>query len=351
MLKKWLCVILALLLLAGCGAKETAAPEDDAAAVESGEIAGEDGGETDSEAGGQGSEPGEPYVYNPHLTVPLVAADVPEEYWQALHCLCDALRAGEDTFACPSQEAYRWATDQVTLNHLFPAACTRVTPVEDGFADGVGRVHYEMPAEDFVARQAQFEADVAALLNKVLRNCDTDFEKALKLYNYMSLNFLYEYDFVPDKGDGSVFVTFHSREGQCVDLAGLYAFLLTQAGVEAVDLGCFAENMDHEWVYLVLDGAGYHSDVTWGLREPGEPLDLTYFLMTGEMRANSGCPVDDLTVPLLPRFWVSFSASRFPADTETLCFPAGSHLTRLDEAADTAYYMLSGKETGVYYGG
>lgn len=344
MLKRWICLVLALLLLAGCGAKETAAPEDDAAPVESGETV---GGET---AGESGQTEGR-YAFNPHLTVSMLAADVPESYWAALHSLVDALRAGEDTFTCQSEDAYRWATDQGTLNHLFPAACTRVTAVEGGFSDGVGRVHYEVPVEEFLGRQAQFEADVAALLNKVLRNCDTDFEKALKLYNYMSLNFLYEYDFVPDKGDGSVFVTFHSREGQCVDLAGLYAFLLVQAGVEAVDVSCFSDGMDHEWVYLVLDGAGYHSDVTWGLRDPAEPLDLTYFLMTGDMRAQSGCPVDDLTVPLLPRFWVSLSASRFPADTETLCFPAGSHLTRLDEAADTAYYMLGGKETGVYYGG
>lgn len=351
MLKKWICVVLALLLLAGCGAKETAAPEDDAAPVESGEIAGEDGGETDSEAGSEAEEPGEPFVYNPHLTVPLVAADVPEEYWQALHSLCDALRSGEDTFACASQEAYRWATDQATLNHLFPAACTRVTAVEDGFSDGVGRVAYQMPVEDFLAREAQFETDIEAILNDYLLPGDSDFEKCLKIYDYMSLNYQYEYDFVPDKGDGSAYVTFQTRQGQCVDLAGAYAYLLLQAGVEAVAAGCFAENMDHEWVYLVLNGAGYHSDVTWGLREMGEPLALTYFLMTGQMRADTGCPVDDLTVPLLPKFWVNFSATTFPADTEALCFPAGSHLTRLDEAADTAYYMLNGKETAVYYGG
>lgn len=343
MLKKWICVVLALLLLTGCGAVENTVPQENADPVESGEAV---GGET---AGESGQTEGR-YAFNPHLTVSMLAADVPEEYWAALHSLVDALRAGEDTFTCQSEDAYRWATDQGTLNHLFPAACTRVTAVEDGFSDGVGRVAYQMPVEDFLAREARFEADIEAILNDYLLPGDSDFEKCLKIYDYMSLDYQYQYEFEENRGDGSAYVTFQTRQGQCVDLAGAYAYLLLQAGVEAVEAGCFAENMDHEWVYLVLNGAGYHSDVTWGLREMGEPLALTYFLMTGQMRADTGCPVDDLTVPLLPKFWVNFSATTFPADTETLCFPAGSHLTRLDEAADTAYYMLNGKESGVYYG-
>lgn len=341
-MKRWISLLLALLLLTGCAAGGSTPAEQDAAPGAESRTA-----ESDANHEAQAAA----YTFDPHLYASLLLADVPAPYWAAFHNLCDALRAGEDSFACDSREAYDWATSPATLNQLFPAACTKVDGLEDGYADGVGRVAYAMPAEEFAAREAQFEADVAAVLNQYLLPEDSDFEKLLKLYDYMSLQYQYEYDFVPDKGDGSAYVTFYTRQGQCVDLAGLFSFLLMEAGLEAVSLGCFAEGMDHEWVYVVLNGSGYHCDPTWGLREPGEPLHLSYFLMTDWSRADSGCPVDDLTVPLLPRFWACFSQTAFPAENRQYCFPWGSTLLRLDDEADVIYYAhWDGEEYAAYYG-
>ena len=76
--------------------------------------------------GGAASGP-EKYVFNPHLYLPVLAQDVPQDYWDAFHNLCDALRAGETEFVCPGEDAYKWATSPSTLTQLFPVACMKIS--------------------------------------------------------------------------------------------------------------------------------------------------------------------------------------------------------------------------------
>ena len=290
------------------------------------------------------------YTFNPHLYVSLVAKDVPEEYWEAFHNLCDALRAGEAEFACESEAAYRWAMDVSTWAELFPTACTKIkSPGRNDKADwkdGVGRITYRIPPEKFTARQAAFEAKVEEILNSVLEPDDTDFEKCLKLYDYMSANYQYNYDFQEVTPDGANYMTIMEGKGQCIELASVYAYFLLQAGVEALQVGCNNPQMAHAWTYFVLDGKGYHSDPTWALRsaEDGEELCLYYFLMSDSRREDSGCAVDDLTAPLLPRYWEKMSESTFTAGEDGLAFPARSFLIRLDEANRTVVYHADGEE-------
>ena len=95
------------------------------------------------------------------------------------------------------------------------------------------------------------------------------------------------------------------------------------------------DHMQHAWTYLVINGEGYYADPTWALRWPGDPLDLPYFLMTGDQRDESDCKVDDLTAPLLPRYWVSQSASSFTATDDTYSFLPGLFFQSLDEDIKT----------------
>ena len=67
------------------------------------------------------------YEFNPHLHSGIVGDAIPEDYYESLYNLIDALRKGKDTFECSSEEAYKWATDSVTLNNLFPAACVKIS--------------------------------------------------------------------------------------------------------------------------------------------------------------------------------------------------------------------------------
>ena len=293
------------------------------------------------------------YEFNPHLYLPLLDRDVPQDWWDSFHNLCDALRAGETTFACSSEAAYKWATSPVTLTELFPPACTKITgESNDGtvpFENGIGRIYYQMPVDEYVARQAQFEALVADVLNGCLAPDDDDFAKCLKLYDYISINYTYQEDFMEFIPDGNVYYTIMTHSGQCIDLASVYAYFLLQAGVEALNVGCSNPDMAHGWTYIVLNGKGYHSDPTWGLRPAGDPLSLYYFMMDDARRVDSGCAVDDLTAPLLPRYWVSFSNVSFVAEDDTYCFPPESFLESLDTDSRTVRYMYYGQEHELCY--
>lgn len=298
----------------------------------------------------------EKYEFDPHLYVPLLAEDIPADYWEAFYNLCDALRNGESSFACKSEEAYNWATSPATLNELFPAACTKITGKSgDGtksFENGTGRIYYLIPTDEYVERQAKFEAFVENVLNTCLEPDDGDFEKCLKLYDYMESNYSYDYDFAEEMPDGANYLTMMTGKGECIELSGVYAYFLLQAGVEAFGVGCTNDKIAHAWNYLVIDGTGYFSDPTWALKsESGrDELDLYYFLMDGTRRSESGCDVgDDMTAPLLPRYWFSSSNTRISADSDEFCFPSGAALVSLDEGSKTVHYLSEATEYELSY--
>ena len=290
------------------------------------------------------------FEFNPHLYVPTLLPDIPQDYWESFYNLCDALREGSDTFQCSSREAYEWATDSVTLTELFPAACMMITPESgDGskpFENGTGKISYTIPAEEYVERQKAFEKYVEEVINGCVEYDDTDFEKCLKLYDYMETNFTYEK--YPGGSDGANYYTFMNHTGVCNELCSVYAYYLLQVGIEAFHVGCF-EGVDHAWTYMVINGKGYYSDPTWALKGAGDPLGLYYFIMNADRRVETGCPVDDLTAPLLPKYWFSQSKSRFEATDGSLSFPQASFLDSIDEDNKTVIYTHDSEKKELKY--
>jgi len=370
----------AAILMSGCGGSaaanktkeeaESAAPavesaqegaESAAPAVESAQ----EGAESAAPAAQSVQEEVEPaqaepelYEYNPHLYSRLLAKEIPQDHWDAAYNLIDTLRRGADTFECPSQEIYEWCMDPVTLAHLIPPACMRITgESSDGttpFEEGTGRIYYKMPAEEYVTRQADFEEKVVRVLNDTLEKDDDDFEKCLKLYNYMESN--YDYNYEGSGGvegpDGYIYSTFMEHKGQCIDLAGVYAFLLRQAGVEALSTGC-SDDLDHEWTYAVVNGQGYHIDPTWALKSDRgtDSLYLDYFMMSDEIRTATGCPVDDLTVQMLPQFWVRNTSLTLKAEDDKYYPGEYAVFKRLDEENKVLWYWdADGEEQKLEYG-
>ena len=295
------------------------------------------------------------YEFNHHLYIPLLASEIPQDYWDSFYNLCDALREGKTTFACSSEAAYKWATDPITLTELFPAACTRIKGEgDDGsipFENGIGKIYYQMPIDKYVERQAQFETIIVDVLNTYLEPDDDEFEKCLKLFDYMSTHYSYDFDFVEIMPDGANYLTIMTGKGQCIELASVYAYFLLQAGVEALQVGCNNSSIAHAWAYVVINGKGYHSDPTWSLRsnEAGDDLSLYYFLMNGERRTDTGCSVDDLTAPLLPRYWANISSVEFAAADDEYCFPSASFLKSIDEDNKIVRYICDGEEHELNY--
>ncbi len=286
----------------------------------------------------------ESYEFNPHVYSPTLAQEISQDKWDAFYNLCDALRAGENSFECSSREAYDFAMNVSTLASLFPPACLKVTDVSDDgtvpYENGVGRIYYTMPVEEYVVRQAEFEELITDILNSTLEPDDTDFEKCLKLYLYVAENYEYDDGMEPD-GDGAFYRTFITKRGMCVDYGAVYGYLLLQVGIDGLDIGCFEPDMCHAWTYVVLNGQGYHVDTTWALTSCYECLDdvyLDYFLMSDDDRIQDGCLVSDLTMQALPQFFLSQSNIKLKADDEQYSFPDYSTFVSLDEDNKILYY-------------
>ena len=266
-----------------------------------------------------------PFEFNPHVYSAKLAERITEkDYWESLYNLCDALRKGEKTFKCSSKEAYEWCTDIAVLCNLFPAAGSKVEGKSDddspAFENGTGKIYYKIPVEEFVKIQKEFEDTIVGMINGAgIEDDDTDYEKALKLYVYGAEHFVYRN--VEYKNEGYTYHTFRTKEGTCNNFAAVYAYLLLQVNVDALSIGCFEDNMDHAWTYVNIGGKWYHIDVTWAIHEIhdggydtyNDETRLDYFMMSDDERNKDGCLVRDLTVDLLPEFWVKKTNLSFAA--------------------------------------
>lgn len=313
--------------------------------------------ETETEVVTSETEALVPWEFNPHVYSPKIAERIPEDYWDSFNNLCDALREGEATFECSSYEAFEWCTDVSVLCNLFPAAGAKVEPAyfeeTETTGNGTGNIRYTIPVEEYAERQADFEALITGILNDNVESDDSDYEMALKLYLYMANNYEYDYDKDYDYDDNFVYHTFMCKKGVCVDFASVYAYLLLQVGIDAISVGCFEENMCHSWTYAVIDGRGYHIDPTWALKINNDGVDyiyLDYFLMSDKERNIDGALVHDLTVSLVPEFWINRTSLTLPADDNSFNLRDYCNFESLDEENKILNYVdMYGNEHEFYY--
>ena len=274
-----------------------AEPEDESASTDS-----VNESEEKSETRGEPiTDPEGHYLFNPYLK-PKMLADyyTQEEWWDALYNLCDALRKGEDTFECSSPEAYDFATDAAVLGNLFPMGYFISRNGNDGtvpYENGVGRIYYDIPKEEFIKKEQDFEKDVEDILKVCVRTDFSEFEKTLAIFKYISDNFTYNHTMADDPDSLSMeevdqlygtYNCLRNRSGICAHIGTVYGYLLNQCGVDAIT----CEGSGHNWTFLKIDGEYYHSDATWGLKsEMGGSLLLDYFLMSAERRDETH-PID-----------------------------------------------------------
>jgi len=304
------CVLSALaILISGCSTKMQAA--DVPASETSGYIA--ESSETEITTASAAKET-EPFKYNPHLHTSLISEVFREEWWGSFYNMCDAMREGKDSFECIDEECFKICTNEVFIGNFFPAACTLVSG--DGYEDGVGRLKYKMDKEKFIERQAAFETEVERMLNEAIRTDYSEFEKVMGLYDYICKNFRYDYEPLDgqDIDDFSDYACLTKKNGICCELAGAYAFLLLQSGVDAI---CFEGTGDagyHGWTYVVVGGKGYHCDPTWGLCGgfPDVKTDLQFFMLTEQERIDNGFDKESIMPSLIWPF-VEEVKSVYPA--------------------------------------
>ena len=352
--KRVLCLVLAVsFLISGCNKGKTEATDKTDISGVAGQTAASDittSSQTETTAS-------EPFEFNPHVYSGKIAERIPQDYWDAFYNLCDALRKGEDTFGCSSQEAYNWATDVSVLCDLFPPAGAKIegksTDGSPAYENGTGKIHYNMPVEDFLKRESDFEVLITDILNSTIEKDDTEYERALKLYLYVAKNYVYDYSLIENlsNDENYVFACFKEKKGQCVNFASVYAYLLLQAGIDAVSYRIY-EELCHAWTYAVIDGKGYHIDTTWALQADGiEGVYLDYFMMSDKERIADGCTLTDPNVTLLPECSVNKTNVKFDAKDGQYCIRDYCKFVSLDEEKKIVHYTdLYGEPKEFCYG-
>lgn len=235
------------------------------------------------------------YKFDPYL-VPEIQTEVcGEKMTEAYHNFIDAVLRGETSYACEDETVSGWMFGQ------FPYACCPVVaryvqvPLEHSkFENGRGFFDYTVPYEEFRAKYDEFAEHITGILNEVLEDDYTDFEKAIALYKYCSENYQYDYDLEESLAyepatdeEMSAYRVLTDGIGICQNISVAYSFLLLQAGVDATVCSGFREydGAPHQWSFVRIDEVYYHIDVTYAL----ETRSLSYFMMTDEQRYADGC--------------------------------------------------------------
>lgn len=228
------------------------------------------------------------YVFQPRVCSAYMEEVFGETMCEAWFHLVDAVMAGEDTFACPDQHIYDWVMGQFPIR-CFPVLTELIGLADDrehSVIDGAASFTYLVPREEAARRIGEFARQVEGILNEALEGADSDFEKALALYDYFSRT--YQYDYETERKIYETYVDytttyrlFKTGTGICFEIARAYSYLLMQAGVDAATVMGGA----HEWSYVRINGVNYHVDPTFAL-DTGR--SLAYFMMTDGRREATG---------------------------------------------------------------
>ncbi|MBP5183605.1 MAG: hypothetical protein J6113_00675 [Lachnospiraceae bacterium] len=297
--------------------------------------------------------------FKPHLFPPLYKKLYGERKQEDFFRFVDAARSGEATFEC-TEDSYGWVLGRFAM-YYYPAATGCITSAYDSrnlasWNGGRGTVPYYLPVDESLKVLADFEQLVCDIINDSVSDDYTDFEKALALYEYITLNWRYDYDlyehiYDPDWDDvGSIYRCMKDRLGICWEIAGVYDYLLSQCGVEAHESSGYSPETDenHAWSYVKIDGKAYNTDATWGLTVGGM-ADLSYFLFTDSMRENrDGYPFKGTM--LIGTDEMLREKNGFKADDERFAPLWGGYYIGMDRTAKKVLYYKDGKMQSFYYG-
>ena len=297
----FICLLLVLSLLAGCGARagnntvniNNAASNNTAneAADNTANSAEPDNTANTAEIT---DEPDHPQDTPSNFTFqPKVCSSFHEEVYGKTMCeawynLVDAVMAGEDSFACPDDNTYNWVMGQFP-SHSFLVLVDLIDYGEDRdhpVKDDVGSFTYKVPKEEAAERIAEFAKLVEDILNSTMREDFSDFEKVLALYRYFALNYEYDYDAADSpvyRDDLSGYRALTQKFGICGEISTAFSYLLLEAGVDASTMSGTRtwDKASHQWSYVRINGHNFHIDPTYAI---DDICELLYLMMTDDQR-------------------------------------------------------------------
>ncbi|MDE6261015.1 MAG: DUF4358 domain-containing protein [Oscillospiraceae bacterium] len=237
-------------------------------------------------------------------------------------------------FICPDPDG-AYAAVEAALNGRTPApAANTGTPapeptVETGPTPG-SRVEYVQPGEDDMslydtsairtawekgdpAELSEYDRDIydqaKEVLDKVLENGMSNYEKEVAVYSWMVQNVNYDWTHqdVMKKTPRESFTPYGglvNHTAVCLGYATTFQLLMDLAGVECITVvgAAHRSSSDHGWNMVRLDGNWYCVDVTWdaNMREMtgyGRQENWGYFNVTSDWMADTDHQWDYANIP------------------------------------------------------
>ncbi|RKM54115.1 hypothetical protein D6853_14350 [Butyrivibrio sp. X503] len=291
------------------------------------------------------------YSFNPHVDVPLIHDSYGDDAWNSFYDLCDAVRDGDDGFACADEDTFRLCLDM--MRAFFPGAYPYIDLNNSYFSDGIGYIVYLIPKNEVVEKEREFEQEVENILRECVTKDYTDVEKCFALYDYIARNYGIDWeedDVVTGKAEFSedhksedvgIRKGIMTRSGVCAEFSGVYTYLLLQCGVDAMTYGANG----HRWSYVRINGNEYHIDPTWGTTK-NHTANLTYFMMTdAERKAN----IKKRIFPLKFRYKYFNNCMSYSAVDERFQVLRGGTFLSMDTENKVVYYELGGETCEYHY--
>ncbi|MBO4578871.1 MAG: transglutaminase domain-containing protein [Clostridiales bacterium] len=232
------------------------------------------------------------HVFDPHVLSDVYLMAYGEDFEDDFYRFCDAVLSGDDKVALDKPEFYNECIETgrtclpITSEYIFWQ-----DPKEVSNGDGTYRIEYALPHDEYMAEVAKFKGRVEELIENCIHEGDSELEKAIELYSSEAGRLSYDYDAADEsKETNRPCNPYHSLmedTGICQEIAGTYAYLLLQVGIDAVNCGSLNDDNSqaHEWTVVKLGGKYYHCDVTFQL---DTAYSLRYFGMTDDERHLEG---------------------------------------------------------------
>lgn len=223
------------------------------------------------------ADTGDPYAdINPYTKV-IYAPD--RDLYNAVYSAAERREDSLDITGC----ALSHAEKSRTVDSLYGAAgfelffLNRVKLSADG---NTVSFTYRESAETARRDRETYDARLGHLLYNVAIEDYTDLQKLMAVYTYISETSGYTDD-MGDEATMSPYSILVNGKGICGGYANLMRYALNRLGVKTEYVGIEA----HAWDIVNLDGQWYHTDVTWGAGNYGDPYNsLHTFLMDDAAR-------------------------------------------------------------------
>jgi len=237
------------------------------------------------------------FNFNPHVVSDIYIRSYGEDFKDSFFRFCDATLEGADSVALKDDETFDRCRQ--IIRTCLPVADNFLsygTSEDCSNRDGTYKIFYTIPREEYLVKVKEFKARVEELVNRAYREDDTPLETILALYQSESERISYDYDTMnkADKGEAldeavrcNPYHTLMYNDGICQQIAGAYAYLLLQVGIDATT--CSSITLDreyaHEWTVVKIGDDYYHCDVTAQCVQKGS---LSHFGMTDDQRQKAG---------------------------------------------------------------